>query len=177
MSEPILAEIQMFGFQFAPRDWLKCEGGRLPISQYRALDTLLAGRFGRDSVYFGLPNLMDSLPGGAGAGPDRTPRTVGDTYGEAAVQLKPSHLPAHVHHVVSFATREAADRRGMPTAGDRLTTPALAFGYNGQSSLLDTTFAADTLGETGGNQAHENRQPYLGVGFCIAVVGSYPQFS
>lgn len=30
---------------------------------------------------------------------------------------------------------------------------------------------------TGMGQAHENRQPYLAVNFCIALSGDYPTFS
>jgi microcystin-dependent protein len=30
------------------------------------------------------------------------------------------------------------------------------------------------VAQAGGNIAHENRQPYVGVLYCIAVFGSYP---
>ena len=37
MSEPILGEIRMFGFGFAPQGWAQCNGQLLPISQNTAL--------------------------------------------------------------------------------------------------------------------------------------------
>ena len=37
-----------------------------------------------------------------------------------------------------------------------------------------TAMAADTLGPTGGNQPHNNLQPYLSLTFIIALVGTFP---
>lgn len=174
---PILAEIQMFGFPYAPSGWAQCDGSALPIAQYTGLNTLLAGRFGRSGQNLLLPDLRDRVPGGVGAGHARAPRVMAEAYGEAMVLLKETHMTPHRHQIVSYATREAQGRKGVPGNGDRLASPALAFGYNAQSHLVDTTLALDTLGATGGNEAHENRQPYQSVGFCICVKGDYPQFS
>lgn len=33
MTEPYLGEIQLFGFDFAPRGWASCNGTLLPIQQ------------------------------------------------------------------------------------------------------------------------------------------------
>ncbi|MCU0116604.1 hypothetical protein N8H09_17725 [Curtobacterium flaccumfaciens] len=41
----------------------------------------------------------------------------------------------------------------------------------------DKQFSPTMLLPTGSGQAHENRQPYLAVNFCIALQGDYPAFN
>ena len=38
----------------------------------------------------------------------------------------------------------------------------------------DNSLNAQTLAPVGGNQPHENRQPYLGINFIISLYGLYP---
>ena len=61
-----LGEIVHVGFDFAPRDYLPCDGRILPISQHVALFTLLGDKFGGDGkANFGLPNYNPSAPRGS----------------------------------------------------------------------------------------------------------------
>ncbi|NQY30113.1 MAG: tail fiber protein [Flavobacteriaceae bacterium] len=56
--EPFLAEIIMFGGNFAPRGWALCDGQILPIAQNQALFSLLGTIYGGDGrTSFGLPDL------------------------------------------------------------------------------------------------------------------------
>jgi microcystin-dependent protein len=48
MSEPFLAEIRLFGFNFAPRGWAFCDGQLLPINQNQSLYSLLGTTYGGD---------------------------------------------------------------------------------------------------------------------------------
>ena len=48
MSDPFIAEIIMFGGNFAPRGWALCDGQLLPISQNTALFSLLGTTYGGD---------------------------------------------------------------------------------------------------------------------------------
>ena len=41
MSDPFIGELRLFGFDFAPRGWAKCDGQFLSISQNTALFSLL----------------------------------------------------------------------------------------------------------------------------------------
>ena len=41
MSQPYIGEIRLFPYNFAPRDWIDCDGRLLPISQYDALFALI----------------------------------------------------------------------------------------------------------------------------------------
>ena len=63
MSEPFVAEIRMFGFNFAPSGWALCDGQLMPISQNTALFSLLGTTYGGDgSSTFALPDLQDRSP-------------------------------------------------------------------------------------------------------------------
>ena len=69
MSDPFVAEIRMFGFNFAPTGWAQCNGQLLPISQNTALFSLLGTIYGGDGKStFALPNLEGSVPIHAGSG-------------------------------------------------------------------------------------------------------------
>lgn len=61
MADPFLAEIRMFGFNFAPVGWATCDGALIPISQNTALFSLLGTNYGGDGrTNFALPNLQGS---------------------------------------------------------------------------------------------------------------------
>jgi microcystin-dependent protein len=72
-SEPFLAEIIMFGGNFAPRGWAFCDGQLLAISQYSAVFSLLGTTYGGDGrTTFALPDLRGRVPLHAGSGPGLT---------------------------------------------------------------------------------------------------------
>jgi microcystin-dependent protein len=50
MSNPFVAEIRVFPFNFAPKGWAFCAGQLLPISQNTALFSLLGTTFGGDGT-------------------------------------------------------------------------------------------------------------------------------
>ena len=58
MAEPFLAEIRMFGGNFAPRGFAFCEGQLLSIAEYDAVFALIGTTYGGDGqVTFGVPDL------------------------------------------------------------------------------------------------------------------------
>jgi microcystin-dependent protein len=48
-----------------------------------------------------------------------------------------------------------------------------AAGLYGQPASL-TTLQPASITNVGGSQAHENRQPFLALTFCIALIGIFP---
>src|SRR5438132_4463320 len=96
MSDPFVAEIRMFGFNFAPKGWAFCNGQLLPIAQNLALFSLLGTTYGGNGqTTFALPNLQGRTPihvdssGGA--------FTLGQTGGEETHTLTTSDMPGHSH--------------------------------------------------------------------------------
>ena len=56
--EPFIGQIMMFGFNFAPVGWAKCDGQLLAIASNTALFSLLGTTYGGDGrTSFGLPDL------------------------------------------------------------------------------------------------------------------------
>jgi microcystin-dependent protein len=61
--EPILGQIQLFPFGFAPRGWAPCEGQIIPVSENQALFALLGDTYGGDGrSNFGIPDLRNAVP-------------------------------------------------------------------------------------------------------------------
>jgi len=172
MASPFLAEIRMFGCNFAPKGWAQCNGQLLPISQNTALFSLLGTNYGGDGKSnFGLPNLQGSAPMHAGQGPGLTLRDLGETGGEQAVTLLQTEMPAHAHTAqVSTATDHLANPGGN----------AWGSGQRGMGNVYAATGAnnvqMDPFGTSvaGGSLPHNNMPPYLVVMFTIALQGIYP---
>src|SRR5215467_2437877 len=105
MTQPFVAEIRMFGFNFAPKGWAFCDGQLFPISQNTALFSLLGTTYGGDGKStFALPNLQGSTAlhvGGNQPGPGLSVYDLGETLGSDNVTLITTELPAHQHIFVS----------------------------------------------------------------------------
>jgi microcystin-dependent protein len=81
-SDPFLGEITVFGFNFAPRGWFKCDGQLLSINSNQALFALLGTTYGGDGrTTFGLPDLRGRVPIHQGNGPGLSPRNMGQRSG------------------------------------------------------------------------------------------------
>ena len=61
--DPILGQIQLFAFNFAPKGWMFCDGKMLQISMYTAVFSLVGTTYGGDGKStFALPNLKGKEP-------------------------------------------------------------------------------------------------------------------
>jgi microcystin-dependent protein len=170
MADQFVAEIRIFPFNFSPTGWATCDGQILPISQNTALFSLLGVNYGGNGTSnFALPNLRDRFALGAGNGPGLTPRTQGDTGGAANVTLTSAHLPAHSHGLTAAATPPTTS---SPSGTLPAATADGSAAYRPSGAL--TPMAAAAISPAGGSTAHENRQPYLALNFCIALQGIFP---
>ncbi len=168
MSNPFVAEIRMFGFNFAPTGWAFCNGQILPISQNTALFSLLGTTYGGDGrTNFALPNLQDSTPLHEGQGPGLSLRSLGEAGGSATETLTTSEMPAH-SHALSAAI---AGTTGTPSNAVALA-PASGAIYRAATNLV--AMSPGELASAGDSQPHNNRQPYLTLNFCIALQGIFP---
>jgi len=176
MTEPFLGEIQLFGFPFTPSDWAACNGATLSLQQNTALYSLLGVAYGGNGTStFQLPNLTSRAPGGIGSGGTTSPRVAGETYGEFDHTLTVQEMPSHSHGFSVFAQPNEAMLTSVPAVGSALVTPATTSPYV-PGATPSTTYAPTAIGIAGGGQPHENCQPYLGLNFCIALSGVFPQF-
>ena len=168
-AEPFVGEIRMFAGNYAPRDWAFCNGQILPIAEYVTLYSLLGTTYGGDGVNtFGLPDLRGRVPLHAGTGPGLTPRYLGQRGGQERVTLTVSQIPAHTHQ--AQASSEAPD-----TTSPEDAVPAEKVRTNLYSSgQADVNMGTTAIANTGGNQAHDNMQPFLAIHYIICFNGIYP---
>ena len=161
---PFLSEIDILSFSYAPRGWAQCNGQALPINQNQALFSLLGTNYGGNgSTNFALPNFRGRVPIHQGNG-----HTLGEAAGSEAVTINIQQLPQHLHLVNISSTDATTD---TPANNVILGTSAIDL-YRDPTNLvaMNTTL----VGSVGGSQAHENRQPFLTLNFCIALQGIFP---
>jgi microcystin-dependent protein len=174
MADPFVAEIRMFGFNFAPRGWALCNGQLLPLSQNTALFSLLGTTYGGDGKSnFALPDLQGNAAMAPGQGNGLSLRDLGETGGSEFVTLLQSEIPNHTHTMKAFGAAPG-DLFGPTAAG----TAILARSNNGaaynNNAASPVQMAPQALTPQGGSLPHNNMQPYLTVNFCIAMQGVFP---
>jgi microcystin-dependent protein len=171
MAEPFIGQIIMSGFNFAPRGYATCDGQLLSIAQNTALFSLLGTQFGGDGrVTFGLPDLRGRVPVHQGQGPGLTPRTMGEQAGEENHTLISTEMPMHNH---LLATTNVAGALGTPNGNFLAASSDGAFAFYRPTSD-GSTLNPQSIGLAGGNQPHNNMQPYLVINFSIAMEGIFP---
>jgi microcystin-dependent protein len=169
MADPFVAEIRIFPFNFAPKGWAWCDGQLLPLSQNTALFSLLGTTYGGNGKSnFALPDLQGRAPMHPGQGPGLSLHDLGETGGSQTVTLLESEIPSHSH---ALTASRADGIEGGPT-GQLLATGigVAAYAAPGATTQLDPS----ALATSGGDQPHNNMQPYLTFYFCIALQGVFP---
>jgi microcystin-dependent protein len=168
--DPFVAEIRIFPFNFAPKGWAFCDGQILPLSQNTALFSLLGTTYGGDGKSnFALPNMQGNTPMHPGQGPGLSLHDLGETGGSDTVSLLESEIPSHPHTLRCVV--DPGDI-SLPQTGAVLAVTTGATSYIAAGTL--TPMSGNALAPAGGDQPHNNMQPYLTLNFCIALQGVYP---
>lgn len=166
MSTPYLGEIRMIAFLYATKGFAYTNGQTLPISQNQALFALLGTTYGGNGVNtFQLPNLQGRSAMHTGNG-----HTLGQSSGEAFHALSASELPAHTH------TAYVSKTGNLHAAAGNLPGNGTTHLYD-PTATANATMASGVIGSAGAGQGHENRMPFLAVGFVIALSGIFPSRS
>ena len=169
MADPFVAEIRVFGFNFAPRGWAFCNGQIMPISQNTALFSLLGTTYGGDGKStFALPNLLGSAAMHPGQGQGLSLRDLGEVSGSETITLLTSEMPAHNHSLAS-----TNDDGNNTNPGGRYFGRGNAL-YLNPSGQQQVQMAQQMLYPAGSSLPHNNMQPYLTLNFCIALQGVFP---
>ncbi|HEU5149661.1 MAG TPA: tail fiber protein [Iamia sp.] len=168
MADPYIGEIRLVGFNFAPRGWAFCDGQLLSIAQYSALFSLFGVMYGGDGrVTFGLPDLRGRVPMKFGQGPGLQNYVQGEEAGSETVTLINSEMPMH-NHLVNATSNDGSAKSPNGTFLAGTASPIYGAAANG------TIMNPQMIGLAGGNQPHENRQPFLVVNFIVALEGIFP---
>lgn len=194
--EPLIGQIQAFGFNWAPVGWVPCNGQLLSISQYQILYALIGATFGGDGYNtFAVPDLRGRTIIGAGQGPGLSNILYTQKGGAESVALTLSNLPNHVHpftngdgqtlgtvNVTTYVktvdnTNESPEtNNGENVLGTAGSMPSI---YRESPSGTDhlggvTSAITGSTSAVGGNAPFGIRNPYLGMLYCIATEGIYP---
>jgi microcystin-dependent protein len=182
MGEPYVGELKIVSWNFAAKGWALCNGQILAIAQNQALFSLLGTTFGGNgTTTFALPDLRGRGPVHSGTMPGGGTYVPGQRAGETSHTLLVSELPLHPHTASGNNTVDAATNTNTATAstslGQSIGTPPTgpAFTANMYGSGTPTVaLAPQTIVPAGGNQPHDNMQPYTVLNYIIALVGVYP---
>jgi microcystin-dependent protein len=180
MSQPFLAEIRMFGFNFAPKGWAFCAGQILPLSQNTALFSLLGTVYGGDGKStFALPNLQGTSALHPGQSTTGTQYFLGEEGGEMTHTLLVAEMPSHNHQVTgdtNFGTNPDPNgliyMRGNYDDGQGKTGGVQVYVNAAPDTQLNPAAA---VGIAGSSQPHNNMMPFNTFNFCIALQGVFPQ--
>lgn len=148
-----VGDIKMTASSSVENDWMLCDGRELSRATYAALFAKIGTSWGagNGSTTFNIPPMSGRAPVGAGQGGGLTNRPLGSTGGAEIHALSLDEMPSHNH---SYS-------RANHTTGNNLDGKS-GTAYSQSNSGVST-------GSKGGNQPHNNVQPFAAVNFIIKV--------
>ena len=166
MPTPYIGEVRIFGGNFAPAGWVPCDGRLLSVQAEPDLFAVIGDTYGGDGVLnFAVPDLRGRVPLGPGEGPGNPAYVRGETGGAESVALTAAQMPGHTHKLRGSSANGAAD---SPAQAVPARAPSATPAYG---PAADVALAATAVGMAGGDQPHNNMQPYIALNFCIAKIG------
>ncbi|KJV09085.1 hypothetical protein VZ95_13680 [Elstera litoralis] len=178
MAEFYIGEIRLFAFdQYAPANFLPCDGRAVSVAEYQALFSLIGTTYGGNgTTNFNLPDLRGRTPVNFGQLTGGTNYALAQKAGVEEVQLTSATVPAH-NHIVSVAKTPATGM--LPSSGNAPgdVTPNFYYCNEMQAGTLFQTASQTVQVDGGANQSHLNIQPSLVLSYAIAVNGLYPDFN
>lgn len=180
-TEPFIGEIKIFGFNFAPRGYMTCQGQILSIAQNTALFSLLGTTYGGNGqTTFGLPDLQSRMPIGQGQGPGLPSYTMGQKAGLNTVTILTSNMPAHIHTLSTAKANIAVNT----TVADSNTPESAYLAANNTTALysegpqtgkfLAPASISGNTDITGSGLPIDITNPYLTINYSIAIEGIFP---
>jgi microcystin-dependent protein len=166
---PFIGEIRMFGGSFAPAGWAFCDGQELPISENDTLFTLIGTTYGGDGEStFRLPDLQGRAPVHQGTGPGLGTYVIGEKAGVESVTLTTQQIPIHNH---AWLASKGQGTSNSP-ANNVVGSPPVAKLY--RAGTPSDPMSPTIIQPVGGQQPHDNLQPYLTISFIISLFGVFP---
>jgi microcystin-dependent protein len=168
VSDPFVGEVRLVGFNFAPINWMLCQGQIVSISENSTLYNLIGTTYGGDGTQsFALPNLIGRIPVHQGSSTSGN-YPIGMIGGTTSVTLTAGQLPAHTHALMAANVSTGTGTNpanAMVAAGVKM--------YSAAAPDTAMNPAMVTIAQ-GGNLPHDNMQPYLVLNWIISMYGIYP---
>lgn len=170
-----MGQIMMTGFGYAQRGFAGCDGGILAVNQNQALYSLLGNVYGGNgSTTFKLPDLRGRMAVGAFPSADAAwqpqPYSLGAIGGVERVVLTPDQNAQHTHTVTATTVPGSTSYLD----GDQLLaqTDSTATIYGPPTELVP--LGGGPTSAVGSSAPHDNMQPFVTIGYVIALAGVYP---
>lgn len=194
-SEPYIGSVCATAADFCPLGYKPAAGQVLQVSEYNALFALLGPNYGGNGhTTFALPDLRGRSMVGTGQRPGGQSVELAQQRGEEEVTLTEAQMPSHTHGVyydsgtfsgkIVATTSEGGHK--TPTSDRRLGK--LSGGRNDnlysesddnlvelQGVAIQQEGAHVDIRPAGHNYPFSNLPPQLGMTYCIAVQGIFPQ--
>ncbi|MFT5115091.1 MAG: microcystin-dependent protein [Parasphingorhabdus sp.] len=169
---PIWGQLMMVGAGSCPRGWVKADGQLIEIQSNSALFSLYGTTYGGDSrTIFGVPDLRGRMAIGVGNGPGLRPRHQGEKGGQESVELDINSIPQHSHTLsASSGDADTSEANGAVLASADIYR-------NNIDNGTEVYVGGESIGNSGGAQAHNNMAPYRAITYCIATQGVFPSRS
>lgn len=184
--DAFIGEIRLMAIAtFTPEGWLLCDGSLYNVQNFQALYAIIGATYGGNGTStFAVPDLRQRAA--VGIGPvmsDGFSPDFGENGGAASVTLLGSEMPAHTH-LVSDAVVPPPQRLATPGGNWIGGTVYIANAPRPPFTQVDEfasgatpTLAMDPRALSpyvGSNGAHENRQPFVTMQYCICWNGEWP---
>jgi microcystin-dependent protein len=146
-----------------PANSLPCDGSEYHRLDYPLLYAVLDPVFVVDADHFITPDLRGRTVIASGSGTGLTPRAVGATGGEETHTLSSGEMPVHshtpsghIHSIHSHITLVALAPGELPVSCPNPLPESTSNGW-------------DSIGNAGGDGAHNNMQPFIALKYCVVA--------
>jgi len=162
----VIGEVIAFAGTTSPdARWLLCDGASLLRTDYPDLFTVIGTTYGAaDGTHFNVPDLRGRSISGVGTGTGLSPVSAGDVYGEQDHTLIVAEIPSHTHTDTGHIHGESAAAPTAITIGAGVPAPSAV------PAASVTGSASASLTNTGGDGAHNNVGPRLGINYLIVAL-------
>jgi microcystin-dependent protein len=169
-----IGTMTLFAGNFAPKNWMFCQGQILAIATNQALFSILGTTYGGDGrTTFGLPDLRGRVPVSQGSAPGVNTITLGEKAGVETVGLVTSQIPAHNHGMtVSTANADVGNPQGAVYA--KAIDSGSGTEYQIYQPTANVSMNANSLAPAGQGQPHNNLPPLIAINYIICIYGLFP---
>lgn len=170
-GDAYLGQMLYVAFTFAPVGWADCNGQLMSINENSALYSLIGTTYGGDGVTtFALPNVQSRVLIGDGTSTTSGANYVlGQSAGTEKETLTINQMPMHNHQITAV---NGVGSQNLPTNALPSDSQVLDKKYSTSGTLAPMSNLS--VKTAGGNQPHDNIQPYITFKCIIATQGIYP---
>lgn len=178
LQTTMIGQLVPYATQTPQGNILECDGAQYLRTDYPELYAVIDPVFIVDADNFTVPDMRSRSVVGAGQGSGLSDYQMGDTGGVESVQLTTGQLASHSHSNVAHSHSDAGHSHAYVSAMASVVTPGelpvpvgSAIPSPSNTGLASANLSTEqiTINSTGGDEAHENRPPYIAIKWGIVA--------